>query len=147
MTRRRGALGVLAALALAAACAGPAAERDAENGALEDGVDGAAAPGSRVAAPDEFPEDVPVYPGLSISASLDLSAGHSVHGLTDDRLEEVAAFYADRMEASGWTAKAAATQSPSARTLAYVKDGRRVSINLIPDGRRTSVQIVALEPG
>ena len=166
---RIGIIGVAMAGALAA-CGGPssdaAREAEIENYARQFGVDadveldetgevrtvrvgsvGGGQVGMNLDAPDGFPDDIALYPGLSISASTALPQnGFMLQGQTDASVDEIAAFYAERMTADGWNATADTSPTPTMRNLRFEKADRMANVNLIDGGGTVTAQIQTMTP-
>jgi hypothetical protein len=105
--------------------------------------------GEGVKLPDDFPKDVPVYPGAKIASSVSAArtdtAGHMVTFQTSDSPEKVAAFYKSKfstwqvkMEMSSGGGKVLLLQSPDEK--------RSITVVANPANGVTTVTLTAQEP-
>lgn len=98
--------------------------------------------GDSAKVPDNFPKDVPVYDGLVLefaSAQQDESM-YALNGTTKNALEEVFAFYKEKLAGAGWAEQTAVTESDMA-LLAFTKDKRSVTVNLTKGPGETGVAV------
>jgi hypothetical protein len=109
---------------------------------------GAGQVGTNLDLPADFPDDIPVYPGLSLHSVAPVPGGGlSVSGRTEDEMAEVAAFYAREMAASGWTDNSPAQAVATQRTLRFTKGARNAMLNLVPTDPGTTVSLNLMDLG
>jgi len=92
--------------------------------------------------PEDFPEDVPVYPGIAAPDVTRLGDGFEVSGATGDSLEQVHAFYTDSLKKHGWSliAPLSETSAPGARVYHYEKNERGITVVAGIEGDRTVIE-------
>lgn len=95
--------------------------------------------------PDDFPKDIPVYPGSEIQMSSADPANHSfvVQATTADPIDKVGGFYQKEMKAQGWTEAQVVSQTGEVamQMLSYEKaDASAVIMVTVMDGK-TSLSI------
>ncbi len=90
----------------------------------------------------EFPEDVPVYPGITGPDVTELGDGFEVSGATYDGLEQVHAYYTDALEDHGWTLdeRLSDIDSPRSRVYQYTKGDRGVLVITSVEGDQTVIE-------
>jgi len=110
---------------------------DAEPG---DGAKAAAQPRSQL--PDDFPEDVPVYPGIVSPDVTRLGEGFEVSGVTTDTLVQIHAYYTDAFGRHGWTVdeRLSETSAPGSRVYHYEKNDRAVTVVAGKEGDQTVIE-------
>ena len=98
--------------------------------------------GTQTKVPENFPKDVPVYPGLELTmAHADAAAGpFAIQGLTADTMEKVASHYTDTMAKQGWT-ETTNMKQPEMTMAAYEKEGRTTSLMLTTQDGKTAVTL------
>lgn len=95
-----------------------------------------------VSLPEDFPEDVPLYPEMALSSVTGMSDTTMLQGNSDEPLETVKAFYQDEMRALGWEVDGGSGLAEiGMERLRFVKEGRQVDVNLTPSGNQTSINI------
>ena len=121
---------VTASLLLAQVGCGKATRPSADVALLWEAMKAVSAP-----FPEDFPSDVPTYPGWGGVSVLppDPSKALSVAGSTLDSVDEVASFYEKRLPEAGWVRTNLSRPQLEAkvvngRALTYVKEGRGVMI-------------------
>lgn len=119
---------------------------DAEEGSFEmTNADGsvAAAAGSAAKIPDEFPSDVPVYPGLKLDAVVAMPGeGYSISGTVPDSPEEVRKFYQSETSGKGWNETSSISQE-ELTSLSYEQGDRTMKVTAMLQGDATDVSIFA----
>lgn len=97
---------------------------------------------------NDFPKDVPVYPGLKgVTASNDHGL-RTFQGLSEDSADAVRAYYEDALGKNGWTKAKSEGSDDGLVGLSYTKDGRRVTVAAIPKrGRFTFVTLCHFDAG
>jgi hypothetical protein len=105
-----------------------------------DGIDASEQVRSQL--PEDFPEDVPVYPGMAAPDVTRLGDGFEVSGATGDSLEQVHAYYTDSLEKHGWSLIEALseTSAPGARVYHYEKNDRGITVVAGIEGDRTVIE-------
>ncbi|MGH9440926.1 MAG: hypothetical protein ACRD16_01490 [Thermoanaerobaculia bacterium] len=105
--------------------------------------------GEGVTLPEDFPKDVPIYPGSrlasAVSASQSGNSGHMVTFLTPDVPEKVAAFYKSKF--SRWNIKMEMSSGGGKVLLLQAPDEKR-SLTMVanPANGVTTVTLTAQEP-
>lgn len=91
--------------------------------------------GVTAAVPDNFPSDIPVYPGSQPAqgkgVDLDGSAQSAVQLLTNDAYPEVHKFYSEQLQAKGWTVSEE-SENEAAATISATKDNCKTHILVTP---------------
>jgi len=93
--------------------------------------------------PDNYPSDVPRYPGVIVThvkASGD--NGLSVGMTSTDDVEKVAAFFADTFAAEGWGTDIKNT--PNGRAIIAAKDNRNATALVRRNGDITNIDIILI---
>lgn len=96
----------------------------------------------RTQLPGEFPEDVPVYPGITTLDVTRLGDGFEVSGSTPDGLPQVHAWYTDAFDEHDWVLdeRLSDIDSPRARVYQYTKGDRGVLVVASVEGDRTVIE-------
>lgn len=94
--------------------------------------------------PDDFPDDVAVYPALKIHSTAKVPMGYTLGGQTVDGADEVAAHFERDMLSHGWTAEQG-TSAGTTRSLRFSKNGRSASLTTIVAGGTTNVQLAVVD--
>lgn len=104
--------------------------------------------GKDLARPEQFPDDVILYPNMRILAVSEAPTGPILQGQSDDEAAQVATYLREQMPSQGWTDQSppAAAAAPLT-SLRFVKDDRSVNVNLIRTGEQTQIQIALLPAG
>lgn len=104
--------------------------------------------GTAATLPEDFPTDVPIYTGATLTSTFSSVgiAGHSVAMETADATTAVLAFYKDQMAANGWTQQSAFDVGGAVQRT-YAKDGSTVALTLSRDATRdmTVVSLSVIE--
>lgn len=91
--------------------------------------------GVTAAVPDNFPSDIPVYPGAQAAqgkgVDLDGSAQSAVQLLTNDALGDVRKFYSAELAAKGWTFDQD-TETETSATITATKGECQTNILIVP---------------
>lgn len=92
--------------------------------------------GAAVKVPDDFPTDMPLYPGSKVTAATSASTlGSMSVGLTTaDAMDKVGAYYAANMPAQGW-AETSTYATGTGQTQLYQKDNRTATVTVTSDGQ------------
>jgi len=95
--------------------------------------------------PDNFPADVPQYPGAKVETarSTEGMPGVSVSLSVPDPAEKVIAFYSDSFAAQGWATDLRRT--PEGSAVFAEKENRSASALVRAGGNRTLVDLIVLE--
>lgn len=88
--------------------------------------------GEDVELPDDFPADVPIYPGARVQGTMLAEGNRMVTLATSDAAAKVAAFYEERLGASGWEA-AARMDMGGSRMLSFQKGERTATVQLFEE--------------
>jgi hypothetical protein len=105
--------------------------------------------GEGVKVPEDFPRDVPVYPGSklasAVSAAQSGAAGHMLTLQTSDSPDKVASFYKSKFP--GWEVKMEMSSGGGKVLLLQSPDGKR-SVTMVanPANGMTAVTLTAQEP-
>ncbi len=110
---------------------------DGEGGSITlGGEDGAATMkfGDQAKLPDDFPKDIPMYPGLKVLTvtSMPTEEAHIVMAQSADALDKVAAFYKKEAAAKGWKEEMTMNQGEM-HMLNYSKDGHALNVVVAKD--------------
>ncbi len=91
--------------------------------------------------PQDFPADVPHYPGSKIASARGTEdLGVVVTFDSPDALDAVAKFYADGLAAAGWQAQS--QQIPEGTLVVADKEDRRAHVLVHPGGQGTLVDLI-----
>ncbi len=95
--------------------------------------------------PDDWPGDVPTYPGATVQVSGVMNPdaeqkGASAMLQTSDAVTDVIAFYKTQMAAQGWTVDAT-MQLNGGTVMSSSKDDRAMSVSIMPAGDKTTITI------
>ena len=103
--------------------------------------------GRNLELPEDFPEDVPTYPGWSIHSSASTGPGLTIGAMVPADVEAVASFYEERLPAEGWTAQDV-SETPAMRILRFSKDARVLAVMIAESQDQSSLQLtIATIPG
>ena len=152
--RTEGAAAKVAEKAIEAGLSGEAAnvEIDLDDGsgslamniAGEEGA-GRVVMGSAAAIPDDFPKDVPLYPGMSLEMVMAMSEQHSfsIQASTQDALDKVAAHFQGEAGKKGWVEELSMNQGGDQpmSMLNYTKEGRVLNLMLVSDEGQTRISL------
>ena len=98
--------------------------------------------GGQTKIPDNFPKDVPVYPGLQVMLAHQVAAqeNFSIQGLAQDPVARVTEFYRTQAEAQGWKQEMV-TSLPGMENLTLKKESRILSVSIVDADDSTSVTL------
>lgn len=88
-------------------------------------------PGAKM--PNDFPKDIPIYPGMTVMMSHSQAEGKMffVQANSSEPVSRMADFFKKEVPAQGWQAKTeTAMQAEGTKSLGYEKDGRMLQITL-----------------
>ncbi len=95
--------------------------------------------------PENFPSDVPVYPGADVQGSYSIDGangkGHTVGLQTNDSLADVTAWYRREVAAKGWTVVGDATYNGSL-VLSATKDSRGLNVSVSEEDGTVTIGLV-----
>jgi hypothetical protein len=97
-----------------------------------------------VKVPDDFPKDIPVYPGATPIIHQSVKGGRTLELKTREAADKVTAFYKERLKAEGWKqASESSSQSPKQgiTLLSNTKDNRTLSVVISHDDRETNLTL------
>ncbi len=102
--------------------------------------------GATAAVPDNFPGDVPIYPGAQAAqgkgVDIEGSAQSAVQLLTNDALGDVHKFYSDELASKGWTLDSD-IENEAAATIQATKDNCKANVLVTPaEGGGSDIFIV-----
>lgn len=100
--------------------------------------------GSNLAVPADFPDDVPIYPDLNISAVNNVGPNRMIQGIAQVGVEEVATFYLAQMPAKGWTANGDQQPTPAMRMLRFTKGERTAGVTIMATGPGAAVALTTM---
>lgn len=103
--------------------------------------------GTNLTLPNDFPDDIAIFPGMQIIAASVMPQGHMVHAQTSATLDEIADFYTAQMTADGWVDTTSDVQPPAMRSLIFEKGERRAGVTLIPGTPNTTIQVTTVTLG
>ena len=95
--------------------------------------------------PDDFPEDVPLYPGLTVQSTAKESSKQmfTVTGSSEDAFTKVSEHLKSKLVEEGWTEDSAVT-TPQMHMLNYKKDGRVANVQVIDANGATQVTVTTM---
>jgi hypothetical protein len=96
--------------------------------------------GQGVALPDDFPKDVPVYPGGTAISSIKSDDGMVVTLQTADAFDAVVDFYAKELKTQDWTTNST-LKLPTGTTYVNTKEKRNLSVS-ITGGDKTMIMLM-----
>ena len=102
--------------------------------------------GVTAAVPDNFPSDIPIYPGAQAAqgkgVEIEGSAESAVQFLTNDAFPAVHKFYSDQMQGKGWTISED-TENEGAATIQAAKGDCKTNILIVPaEGGGSDIMVV-----
>ena len=94
---------------------------------------------------DDFPKDIPVYPGLKVMASSSTPEQglFSLQGSSEDAPEKVMAFYKKHAEDKGWTTQSSTNVGPMTN-VSYKQGERAMTLTVMPGQAGMGKSIVSL---
>jgi hypothetical protein len=97
------------------------------------GKEGSFEAGEKVAVPDDFPKDVPIYPGAQARMAMkNKDQGVTMMLGSKDSLDQVASFYKKELADKGWKQEAEMTM-PEHRMFTCSKENRKVVVSVTKD--------------
>lgn len=93
-----------------------------------------------IAVPSDFPKDVPVYAGASVTTSATVQNTITLVLKSTDPVSKVAAFYKEQLKASDWTVEAA-IESEEGSFLTGKKEDRVLSTSIAKEGTGSLISI------
>ncbi len=101
--------------------------------------------GDAAKVPEDFPKDIPQYPGLKVTMVQTMAEQQMYHiqAQTPDAMDKVATFCKEQYKAQGWTEQSSMNQGGDApmTMLSYEKGERILNIVLSKDGDATVVSL------
>jgi len=95
--------------------------------------------------PDDFPKDIPVYPGLKLQMVQTIESGKSymVQGNSGDTVDKIAAFYKKEVAAQGWTEQSSMNQAGDnpMQMFSYEKGERSLTVMIMRDSSENLTSI------
>jgi hypothetical protein len=101
---------------------------------------------SGVALPDDFPKDVPVYPGATVKASYAAGKVLMVHLQTKDSIADSGKFYQEQLKNNGWEIGTTLNQADTSMVTAK-KAGRQCNAVCAKEGAGTLIQLQVMAEG
>jgi hypothetical protein len=95
---------------------------------------------SGVTLPDDFPKDLPLYPGAVPTLHTTVKNNRSVMLKTTDAADKVAAFYKEKLKAEGWKIEAEFAIGDTA-SLSGTKDRRTLAVVVAHDGKGAQITL------
>ena len=95
---------------------------------------------SGVSLPEDFPKDVPTYPGATVTASTTMPQGMNVSLKTADPVSKVVSFYQKHLKANGWKVQTA-LNGPERNMAIARKDGRTTTTMIVRHDAVTTVSL------
>ena len=113
-----------------------------DQGSRFESDDGTILTGDQAKLPDDFPEDVPLYPGLKLNVVSDMQNGAAimVQGEVDATIEEISAYYEKEAADQGWTTETEMKQ-PQMAMYIFKKDGRTMQVLAVPEDDGVSLSV------
>ena len=98
--------------------------------------------GEQVDVPDDFPKDVPIYPGAKVFGAISLKEDQqfTVQAKTSDSPDKVVDYYQKELAGNGWIEEMTMSQ-PELKMLTYSKDGRTVSAMVAKEDEGTVITL------
>lgn len=98
--------------------------------------------GEGVELPENFPQDVPLYPDATIVASMASQEGVMVSCQSPADPAEVVVFYKEKLSGQGWTVEAEMNMGPQ-RMISFAKADRHVTVTATSDAGKTQISLLA----
>ena len=136
-------LGVLVIAGVLAACG---ASEDPADSSASGGVGSARRADWKTALPDNFPQDIPIYPGAELSkvrSHFGVSGGLTAVFTTSDAPGKVASEYSDFLAAEGWVTDRS-TMGDGEMIFAD-KDGRTLIVTTANRDGRTELELLLMQ--
>ncbi len=90
--------------------------------------------------PDGWPDDVPLYEGVTLLTAMKMAEGFTIQGMTKDSVEKITEFYKGELLKKGWTEDSITTQ-PQLAMMNYSKEKRALAVILSVADAETSLAI------
>lgn len=115
---------------------------------VNQGVPGTTArAGKNLDLPEDFPDDVPTYPGWSIHSTAAMGPGTTLGAMVPDDVETVASFYREQLANEGWTEQGG-NELPTMRILRFSKGNRVLGVTIAEGEDESTLQLtIATIPG
>jgi hypothetical protein len=99
--------------------------------------------GANAKLPDDFPKDIPQYPGMKLDMVHAMGEAVSVQATTSDALDKVGAFYKKECVAQGWTEQMSMSQpgEEAMQMLTFEKSGRTLSLVASKEGDTVRISL------
>ena len=94
--------------------------------------------------PDDFPKDVPVYPGATINISSKTREGIMVMLKTNESAEKIKQYYEKANKEQGWEENENTVAMGKITILGYKKDSRTLTVTISTD-KETIIQLMVAE--
>ena len=101
--------------------------------------------GKGTTVPENFPKDVYVYEGATITASISVPEGFNLVMETSDSADKVMGTIKSRMNGLGWKEEMTMNQGEHSM-VSYKKGERTAMVNVIADKKNTQINLTASEP-
>lgn len=96
--------------------------------------------------PQDFPKDVPIYPGLRGVTVVRFEGVINVSGASDDTVEKVVSYYETALVENGWSEDEPTTKAGSMLNLRYSQIGRSLCIGVARDHwDKTAIHLIVDE--
>ncbi len=136
-------LGVLVIAGVLAACG---ASEDTAESSASGGTGSARRADWKTTLPDDFPPDIPIYPGAGLSkvrSHFGVSGGLTAVFTTSDAPDKVASEYADFLAAEGWVTHRAPTGE--GEMIIADEEGRTVTVTAANRDGRTELTLMLMQ--
>lgn len=101
--------------------------------------------GKKAKVPDDFPKDVPVYPGSEVLMSMKMSEKQifTLQLGCADALDTVGAYYKKESAAKGWTESQSMAQGGESpmQMLMFTKEGRMITVTIAREEGKTMINL------
>lgn len=104
-----------------------------------------AEPAESVALPENFPSDVPIYPGARVAISNSTTDGATIGMETDDDRKKVVHYYETKLAAQGW--KLDTTSNTKFKSILQGKKENRscaITVNQHTKLRKTTISVIIM---
>lgn len=98
--------------------------------------------GKKVDVPADFPDDIPVYPDSTVVTSMATSEGFMLASESTAELDDVLAFYKEKLGGEGWTTEAEMSMGPQ-RMISFSKGERQLMVTASRDEGQTQISLTA----
>jgi hypothetical protein len=137
---------VTAALVLLAGCGGDEESTGRDDESRESSTDsGEQSNEVTVSLPDEFPDDVPIYPGATATVAMKIPQGFTVVHQTSAGINEAKEFFETELADNGWEVEQTVA-TPQGSMLSAKKDDRQVNIIVGTQDEQTTISTNVVEP-